>query len=91
MVAYWTITLAIGFIRNPTLVSMLRSTEIPISLVTECFWWHQLPGLLSLFGSLLVSLCVLTMTAHDSIMAAVGRLLGRWRGGQGENVKKEIV
>jgi len=31
------------------------------------------------------------MTAHDSIMAAVGRLLGRWRGGQGENVKKEIV
>ena len=59
MVAFWTITLAINYIRNPTLISMLRSTEIMISLVTESFWWHQLPGLLSLFGSLLVSVSVL--------------------------------
>eukprot|EP00091_Calanus_sinicus_P004379 TRINITY_DN14652_c0_g1_i1.p1 TRINITY_DN14652_c0_g1~~TRINITY_DN14652_c0_g1_i1.p1 ORF type:complete len:265 (-),score=25.77 TRINITY_DN14652_c0_g1_i1:69-863(-) len=62
MVAFWTITLAINFIRNPTLISMLRSTEILMSLVTEAFWWHQLPGLLSLLGS---STCVTISALHD--------------------------
>jgi drug/metabolite transporter (DMT)-like permease len=82
MVAFWTITLAINYIRNPTLISMLRSTEIMISLVTESFWWHQLPGLLSLFGSLLVSVSVLSMTGHDAILAFIERLLGKNKNGK---------
>ena len=68
MVAYWTITLAISITHHPTLISMLRSTEILISLVTEALWWNELPGTISLLGSLLVSACVLTMAAHDKIV-----------------------
>ena len=77
MVAYWTITLAVSITRHPTLISMLRSTEILISLVTESLWYSQLPGTLSLVGSLLVAGCVLSMAAHDQIVAAVRK---RWEG-----------
>lgn len=82
MVAYWTITLSISITKRPTLISMLRTTEILISLVTESLWWNQLPGLLTLFGSLLVAVCVLTMTAHDHIITAAKKGFG---------VKKEKV
>jgi len=88
MVAYWTIILALNLLKNPTLVSMLRSTEILISLVTESFWWHQLPGPLSLSGSLLVSVCVLTMAGHDKVIASVDRILGKGR--PGERNKEEL-
>jgi drug/metabolite transporter (DMT)-like permease len=87
MVAFWTITLAINYIRNPTLISMLRSSEIMISLVTESFWWHQLPGLLSLLGSLLVSVSLLSMTGHDAILAFIARVL--WRN-KSENSKIDL-
>jgi len=70
IVAYWTITLAISITHHPTLISMLRSTEILISLVTEALWWKELPGTISLLGSLLVAACVLTMAAHDKIVTA---------------------
>jgi len=73
MIAYWTITLAISITSHPTLISMLRSTEILISLGTEALWWNQLPGTISLLGSLLVSACVLCMAAHDRIVATVAR------------------
>jgi len=76
MVAYWTITLAVSVTRHPTLISMLRSTEILISLVTESLWWHQMPGICSLVGSLLVAACVLSMAAHDKIAIATKEL---WR------------
>ena len=56
---------------HPTLISMLHSTEILISLVTEALWWNELPGTVSLLGSLLVAACVFTMAAHDKIMAAL--------------------
>jgi len=68
MVAYWTITLAISITGNPTLIAMLRSTEILISLVTESIWWSQVPGSLSLIGALLVSFCVISMAGHDKII-----------------------
>merc|ERR1711892_425115 len=68
MIAYWTITLAVSITRHPTLINMLRSTEIIISLVTESLWWNKLPGTLSLVGSLLVAVCVVCMTAHDNII-----------------------
>ena len=73
MLAYWTITLAISITSNPTLIAILRSTEILISLVTESVWWNQLPGTLSLLGALLVSACVLAMSAHDWIVAAASQ------------------
>jgi len=44
MLAYWTITLAISITSNPTLIAILRSTEILISLVTESVWWNELPA-----------------------------------------------
>jgi len=76
MVAYWTFTLAISITGNPTLIAMLRSTEILISLVTECIWWSQIPGSLSLVGTLLVFLCVISMAAHDKIILIVRRNFG---------------
>ena len=74
MVAFWTITLAVSLTRHPTLISMLRSTEILISLVTESIWWNHLPGLLSLFGSLLVAICVFSMAAHDKLNSGLSNL-----------------
>jgi len=68
MVAYWTITLAISISGNPTLIAVLRSSEILISLVTESIWWSQTPGLLSLVGALLVTFCLVSMAGHDKIM-----------------------
>jgi len=76
IVAFWTITLAVSLTRHPTLISMLRSTEILISLVTESIWWNHLPGLLSLFGSLLVAICVFSMAAHDKLNSGLSTLFG---------------
>ena len=76
MIAYWTITLAISITGNPTLIAMLRSTEILISLVTESIWWSQVPGTLSLVGALLVSWCVITMAGHDKIMMVIKKQFG---------------
>ena len=71
MIAYWTLTLAVSITRHPTLVSMLRSTEILISLGTESLWWGQHPGNLSLFGSLLVTACILGMAGQDKISSVL--------------------
>ena len=83
MIAYWTITLAVSITRHPTLISMLRSTEILISLVTESLWWNQLPGTVSLLGSLLVAACVFSMAAQDWIAAAARQAVIRCKKGRG--------
>jgi len=80
MVAYWTITLAISITGNPTLIAMLRSTEILISLVTESIWWNQIPGSLSLVGALLVTFCVISMAGHDKIMTVIRKMWAQSRG-----------
>lgn len=56
LLAFWFVTLAVTITARPTLVSMLRSTEIILSLVTESVWWGQPPHYLSIIGSLLVTL-----------------------------------
>jgi len=85
MLAYWTITLAVSITRNPTLISMLRSTEILISLVTESIWWGKPPGTISLLGSLLVAACVLSMAAHGSITTFTSQAWEKCRGRQKED------
>ena len=77
ILAYWTITKALSITRNPTLIAMLRSTEILISLLTAALYWHRKPGVLPVFGSVLVSICVLAMAGHDKINAVVARQLKR--------------
>ena len=57
LLAFWFITLAVSITHRPTLISMLRSTEIILSLVTESVWWGHPPHYLSVIGSLLVTLC----------------------------------
>ena len=54
LLAFWFITLAVTITQLPTLISMMRSTEIIISLGTEAVWWGQPPHYLSVIGSLLV-------------------------------------
>ncbi|XP_059080034.1 uncharacterized protein LOC131878154 [Tigriopus californicus] len=44
---------------TPTVTSMFRSTEIPMVVVIELFWFHIYPDLLSIIGSSLVIGCVL--------------------------------
>ena len=56
LLAFWFVTLAVSITRHPTLVSMLRSTEIILSLVTESVWWGRPPHYLSVLGSLLVTI-----------------------------------
>ena len=53
-VAFWSISLAVTITKTPTMISMLRSTEIVLSLGTESVWWGQPPHYLSVIGSLLV-------------------------------------
>ena len=47
---------AVSITQNPTLVNMLRSTEIPMSFITEAIYWSQFPDPLSIVGSLIVSM-----------------------------------
>ena len=56
---------------SKVLVSLPRSTEICISLVTEAVYWASPPGALSAAGSLLVMVCVAAMALHDTILAKI--------------------
>ena len=55
LIAVWATVTAVSLLPRPTLVSMVRSTEIPISLVTEALYWSELPGPVSVLGSIIVS------------------------------------
>ena len=65
LLAFGFVTLAVSITRHPTLVSMLRSTEIILSLVTESVWWGHPPHYLSVIGSLLVTFCVINNLTTD--------------------------
>ena len=65
LLAFWFLTLAVSITRRPTLVSMLRSTEIILSLVTESVWWGRPPHYLSVLGSLLVTICTYQSLSSD--------------------------
>ena len=54
LLAVWSMVTAVSLTQHPTLVSMIRSTEICISLVTESLYWGHLPNYLSALGSLMV-------------------------------------
>ena len=55
LMAVWWMVTAVSITQNPTLVTMLRSTEICISLVTEAVYWGHPPDALSCSGSFIVS------------------------------------
>ena len=55
LIAVWATVTAVSLLPRPTLLSMVRSTEIPISLVTEALYWSELPGPVSVLGSIIVS------------------------------------
>ena len=54
LLAVWMMVTAVSLTQHPTLVSMLRTTEIVLSLVTESIYWGHLPNYLSAMGSLMV-------------------------------------
>jgi len=68
ILAIWWLVTAVSLIQHPTLVTMLRTTEIIMSLVTESLYWGHLPSLLSASGSILVMLSVAGMAAHDKMI-----------------------
>jgi len=67
IVAFWLMVVAVSITQNPTLVNMLRSTEIPMSFFTEAIYWSQFPDPLSIVGSLIVMLSVTLMSVNDKI------------------------
>jgi len=67
IVAFWLMVVAVSITQNPTLVNMLRSTEIPMSFITEAIYWSQFPDPLSIVGSLIVMLSVTLMSVNDKI------------------------
>ena len=67
MMASWMMTLAIDITRQPTLVTVLRSTEILISIITESLWWGKIPNTLSILGSQLVTLCVFGLIIKEDL------------------------
>ena len=84
LAAVWLTVSAVSVLQAPTLVTMIRSTEICLALVTEALYWGHAPHPISALGSLLVNifldlklhinmfcqvmLCIGTMAAHDRIM-----------------------
>ena len=56
LLAFWLMVTAVSITQNPTLVTMLRSTEICLSLITEAIYWNQFPDPLSAVGSFIVSM-----------------------------------
>jgi len=67
MLAFWFITIAIDLVRQPTLISMLRSTEILFSLFTDSFYNQEFPGPLKITGSAVVLLCVCGMSCQTQL------------------------
>ena len=71
LIAVWATVTAVSLLPRPTLVSMVRSTEIPISLFTEALYWSELPGPVSVLGSIIVSpqcdilACVMTQDKYS--------------------------
>ena len=68
LLAFWWLVLAVSLLQHPTLVQMLRSTEICLTLVTEAVYTASAPDTSSALGSLLVMACVGLMAAHDNII-----------------------
>ena len=68
LLAFWWLVLAVSLLQYPTLVQMLRSTEICLTLATEAVYTAQAPDPASALGSLLVMACVGLMAAHDTII-----------------------
>ena len=54
LTAVWLTVSAVSVLQRPTLVTMLRSTEICLSLVSESLYWGHAPHPVSALGSLLV-------------------------------------
>jgi len=77
MLAFWFIVLAIDLVRQPTLISMVRSTEILFSLVTDSIFKRELPSLLKFIGTLLVLSCVSCMSCHREITSKLTTIFSR--------------
>ena len=60
LIAVWATVTAVSLLPRPTLVSMVRYTEILISQVTEALYWSELPGPVSVLGSMIVSHSVIS-------------------------------
>merc|ERR1712189_13659 len=67
LLAFWLMVTAVSITQNPTLVTMLRSTEICLSLITEAIYWNQFPDPLSAVGSFIVMFSVTLMSVNDKI------------------------
>ena len=65
ILAIWWLVTAVSLIQHPTLVTMLRTTEIIMSLVTESLYWGHLPSLLSASGSILVNFSCFQVLRFD--------------------------
>jgi len=74
LLAVWTQVLAVSLTQHPTLVMMMRSTEICISLVTESIYWSHPPHPLSALGSIMVMFCICTMAIHDNIVSYLKKI-----------------
>jgi len=67
MVAFWLITLALDLTRHPTLIMVMRSTEILLSLFTESLYQGRAPDTINILGSLLVLVSVVLMTVSKEV------------------------
>ena len=68
LLAFWWLVVAVSLLADPTLVQMLRSTEIILTMATEAVYVGSLPDPAAALGSLLVTACVGLMAAHDTII-----------------------
>lgn len=74
LMAFWFMVTAVSILQNPTLVTMIRTTEICISLVTEAIYWSKFPDPLSAVGSFIVMLCVILMSFNEKINSHINKL-----------------
>ena len=69
LTAVWLTVSAVSVLQRPTLVTMLRSTEICLSLVTESLYWGHAPHPVSALGSLLVKIFSELLCSHKYFLS----------------------
>jgi len=89
---FWSVARAVELIKDPTLVGMLRSTEILFSLITDSIINLQFPDIYTFIGSIIVLSSVCGMTVHDTVMKKLDQIFrsDSLASESKEDLKKEV-
>ena len=83
-VSYILVIISVILTQRPTLISIFRSSEIPIAYVAECLLTAQLPDTMSVCGAVLTMVAIAAMAHHDQINQWLADWWGSKESGEGQ-------